>query len=280
MGICDLVPGVSGGTIAFITGIYERLINSIKAFSPSIIPLLFKKSNSEKDKLKSKLKKLDLLFIVNLGLGIATAILIGSKGVSFLLSNYYVYTLAFFVGLILASSISIYQHIENHNLLNTSICILGIVTGLSLALLSPTSVVVTPFLVFLGGFLSISALFLPGVSGSFILLVMGLYEFVIDQILHDLISNLDYFAYFLAGAFLGTMLISRAISFLFKKDKCKTLYLLLGLVLGALSVPIRNIVNSEIDFKFNESLTIFSLFIFGIGLVLLVVKLNKTNVKS
>ena len=103
MGICDLIPGISGGTIAFITGIYERLINAIKGFNFRLL-VDFKK----------EYKKLDLGFLIVLFAGIIFSILLGSRIIEGLLTNHYAKTISFFVGLILASSFVIYESIKNH----------------------------------------------------------------------------------------------------------------------------------------------------------------------
>ena len=267
MGICDLIPGISGGTVAFITGIYSRLINAVKGFSLKLIFNLFRSIGSKKYRqdLREDIKKLDLGFLFVLILGILTAILIGSRIINVLLENYFSYTLSFFIGLILASSVVIYKDIENHNKLNISFGFLGFVFGLLISLAIPITTSPTYFYVFLGGFFSISAMFLPGISGAFILLIMGLYSFMID-ILHDILSKLSYFLVFVLGALLGAFCISRIVSFLFRKDKCKTLYFLLGLVIGALSIPLKVIYVGG-DFHILKIIGMLILFVLGFIIV-------------
>ncbi|MBW2981802.1 DUF368 domain-containing protein [Candidatus Woesearchaeota archaeon] len=241
MGICDVIPGISGGTIAFITGIYSRLINAVKGFSPQLVidffNYIFRK---DKKYFLEDIKRLDLGFLIILAAGIFTAIFLGSKIVIFLLENYFMYTISFFIGLILASSKSIYDKIETHHKKNRLFGLIGLLTGISFAFLIPVDIVPNLPYVFLGGFLAISAMFLPGISGAFILLILGLYEFMLN-VLHNLLDNILIFIVFGIGALLGMFAISRIVSFLFRKDRCKTLYILLGLVIGALSIPIRNI---------------------------------------
>jgi putative membrane protein len=244
MGICDLIPGISGGTIAFITGIYPKLISSVKAFSPQLLKNLITYTFNKNSQLKQNIKALNLPFLITLFLGIATALLLGSKLIKFLLENYFAYTLAFFIGLIIVSSKILFTHIKNHKPLNISFGIIGFLIGLSFIILIPTSITPTTPYILLGGFIAISAMFLPGISGSFILLIMGLYEFMINA-LHDPTNNIKTIATFLIGAIFGAFAISRIISYLFKKDKCKTIYVLLGLVLGALSIPIKQIIQSN-----------------------------------
>jgi len=244
MGVCDLIPGISGGTVAFITGIYSRLIDAVKSFSPKLFYDIFTYPiHRRRDSLKEGIKKLDLLFLLVLMLGIGSALLAGSRIIKFLLEDYYAYTLSFFIGLILASSKVIFSHIQNHNIKNISFGLLGFMLGLALCILVPLTVTPTLGYVFLGGFFAVSAMFLPGISGAFILLIMGLYEFMIN-VLNDIRNNISYFLLFITGALLGAFCISRIISFLFKKNKCKTLYVLLGLVIGALSTPLKKILQT------------------------------------
>lgn len=266
MGICDVIPGVSGGTIAFITGIYDRLINAVKSFSPKIISdfikYILKKDEETKVELKEDIRKLDLIFLITLGLGIGTAIFVGSKIITFLLDNYFVYTIAFFIGLIVASSYVIYDHIEKHHSKNILLGILGLLIGLSLTVLIPVQITPNLLYVFLGGFLAISAMFLPGISGAFILLILGIYEFML-QVIHNISQNISFFIVFIIGAALGAFVISRLISFLFKKDRCKTLYILLGLVIGSLSIPIKRVFQSSQVWGMSSTITVIALFLLG-----------------
>lgn len=259
MGICDLIPGISGGTIAFITGIYERLINAVKGFSFDT----FKKRD---------FKRLDLGFLVVLLMGIFTAILIGSRMIKFLLDNYFSYTLSFFIGLILASSFIIFENIKEHRLGNVLFCLIGFVFGGLLIFLVPLIVEPGLVYVFFGGFVAISAMFLPGISGAFILLIMGLYDFILE-VLHNPFLNWEYLLVFGIGAILGAMFISRLIGLLFKKDRCKTLYFLLGLVIGALGIPIKKVYVSGISLGNIPVLS--ALFLLGVFLVFIIRSFEK-----
>lgn len=244
MGICDIIPGISGGTIAFITGIYSQLINSVKGFSLKLAyDLLTYPITRRSDSLKEDIKQLDLAFLTILMLGIGSAFLVGSRAVKFLMEEHLAYTLSFFIGLILASSKTIFEHIKDHSAKNILFCVLGFILGVVSSLLVPLTVTPSLGYVFLGGFCAINAMFLPGISGAFILLIMGLYEFMV-HVLNDVRNNVGYFLVFTAGAALGAFTISRIVSFLFKKNKCRTLYVLLGLVIGALGTPIRKIVET------------------------------------
>jgi len=270
MGVCDLIPGISGGTIAFITGIYARLIGAVGSFSPKLVYDIFTYPiHKKREALKEDIKKLDLAFLFVLMLGMGSAILAGSRIIKFLLSDYYSYTLSFFIGLILASSKIIFSHIQNHNIKNVSFGFLGIVLGLmSSILLVPLTVTPTSGYIFLGGFFAVSAMFLPGISGAFILLIMGLYEFMIN-VLNDIPNNISYFLLFIAGALSGAFSISRIISFLFRKNKCRTLYVLLGLVVGALSSPLKKIFQTA-SFQISSILIMVFWFLLGALLVVLI----------
>ena len=268
MGICDLIPGISGGTIAFITGIYARLINSVKSFSPKLVyDIVTYPVKRKSDSLKEDVKKLDLVFLLILILGIMSAFLIGSRIIKFLLREYFAYTLSFFIGLILASSKTIFEHIENHNINNILFCLLGLILGLLSSMLVPLTVDPSLGYVLLGGFCAVNAMFLPGISGAFILLIMGLYEFMIG-VLNDIRNNISYFLVFIAGAILGAFTISRIISFLFKKNRCRTLYTLLGLVIGALATPVKKIIETG-SFQISNILIMAFWCLLGASLVVL-----------
>jgi putative membrane protein len=274
MGVCDLIPGISGGTVAFITGIYSRLIGAVKSFSPKLIYDIFTYPiHKKEDRLKEDIKKLDLLFLLVLILGISSALLVGSRIIKLLLGDYPAYTLSFFIGLILASSTIIFNHIQNHNIKNISFGFFGFALGLMFAVLVPLTVTPTLGYVFLGGFLAVNAMFLPGISGAFILLIMGLYEFMIN-VLNDIPNNISYFLLFIAGALLGAFSISRIISFLFKKNRCRTLYVLLGLVIGALSVPLKKILQTA-SFQISNVLIMVFWFLLGASLVVLIGRYQK-----
>lgn len=269
MGIADLVPGISGGTIAFITGIYERLIKAIKGFSYANAKLAFKVIFSkERDKISKIVEIFDLGFLFLLFFGVFSAIFLGANIISYLLDNYFIYVISLFVGLILASSFLIYREIKIHSLLNFAIGLVGLVFGLSLLLFSPISVIEPSFFYILfGGFIAIAALFLPGISGSFILLILGLYEFMIN-VIKSPFENLSILFTFGLGAIFGAFFISRFISFIFEKDKCKTLYFLVGLVIGSLTIPIYRVLDTVgvLDLAVAINLTI--MVVIGIILVL------------
>jgi putative membrane protein len=257
MGVCDLIPGISGGTIAFITGIYERLIEAVSNITFKNYYNLFFNSS----KRKKLFEKLDIIFLLSLFSGIFFAIIIGSKFISYFIENYYVYVFSFFTGLILASGLFISKQIDVKNNLNKSFGVLGFFLGIILLLFSPQEINSPSFLITLiSGFFAIFALFLPGISGSFILVIFGMYEYIINLVKSfDLVGLIPFFI----GAGLGVVIISRVVKFLFKFDKSKTLFFLLGLVLGTLSIPIRNIYLSIETFSFGLIFNFIVLAVFG-----------------
>lgn len=272
MGVCDLIPGISGGTVAFITGIYIKLINSVKGISPKLFKdffnYLIKRDKKSKKIFDKSLREVNLGFLLILFLGIISAILIGSRIIKYFLEIHPAYIFAFFIGLILSSVKIIFCHIKNHELKNILFGFIGLIIGIVISLFSPLNIE-SPNLVyvFLGGFFAISAMFLPGISGAFILLIMGLYEFMIN-VLHNILENFLVLIVFIFGMLLGIFFISRLISFLFEKDKCKTLYFLLGLVIGALSIPFRKVL--EVGLGVEGWFIVVFWFLLGVFLVVLV----------
>ncbi len=246
MGLCDLVPGISGGTIALITGIYQRFITALSHFNPKVLTNLIKYFFSKKKKLYLKeIKKLDLIFLLILFSGILTAIVLGSKLMNYLLTNYLNFTFAFFVGLIIASLPLINKHIEKDK--SRNFLILGFILGFSIYFLKPHYLLEPSLLyVFFGGFVAITAMLLPGISGSFILLILGLYSYIIEAL-----SELNFLVLliFILGTISGIISSSKFISYLLEKHKTKTLSALLGLVVGTIAIPLSQVFTSMTTFE-------------------------------
>jgi len=275
MGTCDAVPGISGGTIAFISGIYEKFIHSIKNLTTkksyemllSLLKLDFKN-------FKKKFFELNIDFLSALLIGLFTALIIVSKLILFLLENYRSYTLAFFTGLIITSTLLIKKEIKINNKKSYILTLMGILTGIFLAFIninSPQNI--SNLYIIFGGFLAVSAMFLPGISGSFILYLIGLYEFVYGA-LHNITTEYKIIAYFSIGIILGAIFISRLIDFLFKNYKNNTLSLLFGLVIGALSIPIKDIYLST-HFTPLSILLIILYLLFGLMIVKIISAINQ-----
>lgn len=234
MGACDIVPGISGGTIAFITGIYDRLLNAVGSLSELDVQLL------KKAKLKEFLKPLDLSFLIPLGVGILIAVIFISKLLLGLLENYASQTLAFFVGLILASGLVLFTQIKKRTTQTYVYMTTGLLLGIVLSFLPTQEIMSDPsyLIVALGGFIAITAMILPGVSGSFLLLVMGLYVSTLEAI-HSF--DILYLVFFAFGAIVSLFFITRGIKKLLKYKRSQTMSLLTGLVIGALLVPLKSV---------------------------------------
>lgn len=269
MGFCDIIPGVSGGTIAFITGIYTRLISAIGnlAFFPKSL-IQYLTGNMSARSFARVRKSLDAPFLITLFLGIILAVLLGSWGMTFLLNNYFVYTISFFIGLILISSFVIAKEIKTYTYSSMIAAVIALLTGVSLAFVLPATIIPSWWFVILAGFLAISAMFLPGISGSFILLILGVYDFMILSVKT---LNIPIIVLFLIGATIGAVVISRIISYLLKKHKSFTFSVLLGLVIGCLAVPLKRLI----DIWSGQSIFLaLAFFLLGVLLVWLIHKFS------
>jgi putative membrane protein len=241
MGIAEVIPGVSGGTIAFITGIYERLINAIKGFDIEAIKLLFS------FKLVDFFKKIDGFFLLSLAIGMFVGIGVGVLGIGHLLENYPAPVWGFFFGLIIASALYIGNQIKKWDFKTILILLLGFGIALGITYLSPTEGSGNLLWVFLCGCIAISALILPGVSGSFILLLLGMYTVVRNAaevvIREQELSSVVLLLSFVLGCAVGLISFARVMSYAFKNYKDLTLGLLTGFMLGSLRKiwPWRNI---------------------------------------
>lgn len=241
MGIAEVIPGVSGGTIAFITGIYERLLRSIKSFGPSLI------SAYKTEGISGVWKTIDGAFLASLMIGMVGGFLVGTFAVTYILEHYPEPLWGFFFGLIVASAILIGKSIPRWDGVSIVLFLVGVVVAYGITLISPSEGSTSYPYLFLSGLIAISALMLPGVSGSFILLLMGMYTVMIPMIksLFTAFSmeNLLMVFVFGLGCLTGVATFSRVISWLFDNYKFPTFALLTGFLVGALNKvwPWRNI---------------------------------------
>ncbi len=235
MGIAEVIPGVSGGTIAFITGIYERLLNAINSFSPALFGTL------KKDGFKGLWKAIDGTFLFALIVGMVGGILVGVIGVSYLLEEYPPLIWAFFFGLIIASAIYIGRQIDKWSAREIILLILGAVVAYMITTVAPVEWSRSLPVVFIAGAIAISALILPGISGSFMLLLMGMYYFIVTQTLKvGVLENQDPQAFLTMGVFAlgcltGLLTVARLLSWTFKNYRYPTLAVLTGFMLGSLN---------------------------------------------
>lgn len=226
MGAAEVVPGVSGGTIAFISGIYERLVGSIQQFTPYILVKIKNKG------IKAVWADVDASFLLILFLSMGISILLFASWVSYLLHSQPIAIWSFFFGLVIASSGIVFREITSFGLATGLAIAVGISIGLVVTQIVPLGLAPTPLMLFLGGAVAICAWILPGLSGSFILLILGLYTFVIDAINSLDIINLAYIA---AGAAIGLVSFAQVLTRLFAHHRNKTLAVLTGFMLGSLA---------------------------------------------
>ena len=241
MGAADAVPGVSGGTIAFVTGIYEELIHTIKRFGPSAFPAW------RQGGLAGLIKHLNLAFAVPLLLGIGVSLVSVAHLVVWLLEDYPLLLNGFFFGLVAASAMVVSRHPADWKLWHLVPLFVGLLLAHGLPSLMPmVHLLGSPSLVLVvGGAIAISALLLPGVSGSFLLLTMGLYGTVMQGIRSFDVALLATFA---VGCLIGLFGFSRLLSWLLRHYHTATMQLLIGFIVGSLPVlwPWRELVRYQL----------------------------------
>ncbi len=226
MGAADVVPGVSGGTVAFITGIYEELINSLKSIDVQSIRLL------TQFKFAEFWKKINGSFLIVLLSGIVTSLISLARLMTYLLDNHPILIWSFFFGLILVSSPLIMRDITKWTLGSVISFIAGIIIAYLITVLSPTETPTNLPFIFLCGALAICAMILPGISGAFILLLIGKYEYMITALIE---LNIPVILIFVLGCFLGLVGFSRFLSWILKHYRFPTLALLAGFMIGSLN---------------------------------------------
>ncbi len=233
MGVAEVIPGVSGGTIAFITGIYERLLNSIKSFNPSLY------STFKEGGVKAVFKAVDGAFLVKLFGGMVLGFVVGLKVVVRLLETHPIHIWSFFFGLILISIPVVGKQVKKWSF--TEILLLIIGTGLVywITVAGSSQGSENLIMVFVAGVVGVSALMLPGLSGSFILLLMGMYTIImpaIDAFLdHPFGPEFTLLAVFGLGLVVGLFSFARVLSYTFKRFPNQTLALLTGFLIGSLN---------------------------------------------
>jgi putative membrane protein len=241
MGAADAVPGVSGGTIAFVTGIYEELIHTIKQFGPSAF-VAWRRGG-----LPMLVVHLNLAFVVPLLVGIAASLISVAHLVVWLMDDHPLLLNGFFFGLVAASALVVSRHPADWKWWHLLLLVLGLVLAHFLPTLMPLVMQIgSPNLILVvGGAIAISALLLPGVSGSFLLLTMGLYGTVMQGIRS---FDLGLIAIFGVGCLIGLFVFSRLLSWLLRHYHTATLQLLVGFIIGSLPVlwPWRELVRYQL----------------------------------
>ena len=288
MGAADVVPGVSGGTIAFISGVYEELIATLNSINLNSLKTLKLQGVS------ATWKKINGNFLLALFGGILLSILSLSKLVAWLLHEEPVLLWAFFFGLVLASIIFVLKKINQWNSAVFLGLILGGVFAYQLTQLNALGNSDSNWYLFLSGAIAICAMILPGISGAFILVILGSYANVL-QALND--KDIAKITIFMTGALIGILSFSRLLKWLFKRFKNVTLAVLTGFMIGALSkiwpwkralsfrlnskginVPLNEECVSPLSFDGNpQILSAFTLMVFGFLMILVLEKIGSKN---
>ena len=240
MGAADVVPGVSGGTIAFITGIYEELIDSIKSIDLHALKLLFTL------KMGDFWKKINGSFLLSVVLGIAISIFSLAKLMTWLLENHPIYIWSFFFGLIIASSVLVAKEIKQWNVFTVIALIAGACAAYTITVMTPAETPNTWWFIILSGAIAICAMILPGISGAFILLLMGKYSYILGAVSN---LNIGVLLLFIVGAIAGIISFSHVLSWLLKNYHTLTVSLLTGFMIGSLNKvwPWKETIQTYID---------------------------------
>lgn len=283
MGGADVVPGVSGGTIAFITGIYTELLDSIKSIDKNALQLLFKGN------FKAFWEHINGRFLLTLMSGIFISILSLAKLIHYLLNHHPIQLWSFFFGLIIISAVVVSREIKKWKASVVIAAVLGILIAWFITGATPSTTPNNYLFIFLSGAVAICAMILPGISGSFILLILGKYEFIIESV-KDL--NLPVILVFGLGCLIGLLSFSRFISWLLHHYHDITVALLAGFMIGSLNkiwpwketlttrlsskgeiIPViqQNLWPKEYMTKIGEPLVLQAILYFSVGILLIVV---------
>lgn len=272
MGLADSVPGISGGTIALILGIYEQLISSISFFFSNLL------------KIRKLVRSNEFKFLVKLVVGIAIGILLSLKTIDFLIKNYESSIFSFFTGLIIASVFVVTRRVlrdqkqknigslpresksrKRNIMFLTLFVVLGFLFGFLISSLDFIINNHSLFMIFFSGIFAISAMILPGISGAYILVLLNQYSYIVNAV-SDI--HLSIILVFIVGCILGLAMMSKFLKYLLSKHYEKTMFFLIGLMIGGLKSPIANINNS------------ISLLIFGTIGFFLIILLDRSSIKS
>jgi len=295
MGAADVVPGVSGGTIAFITGIYQRLLNAIQSVNLEAAKILFQKG-SLVNNIKMVWQHIDGNFLLAVFAGLITSAVSLAKVITFMLNNHPIYVWSFFFGLIIASFIHIAKQVEAWNIKTIFSCIFGAVLAFSITTLSPSEANPQWWFYTVAGSIAICAMILPGISGSFILLLLGMYGHVLTAV-----NTLafDLILLFIAGCIIGLMAFSRILTWLLEHYHQITFALLSGFLVGSLNLlwPWKQVLTTytsshgivkpltqknilpdtflQLTGQDPQQIAAFSLMVFGLVLILFIEKLSQ-----
>ncbi len=275
MGIADLIPGVSGGTIALITGIYKDLISSLNNINfKNISKNLFTNFKSY---------KFDFLSVLVIGIGLS--IILFSNIILFLLENYNNEISSFFFGLIICSIYVLLKKIKTFKIYDIFVLIFSSFLIFQLLKLNSLEQEINLTYVFICGFLCSCAMILPGISGSYILLILGAYQFILKKLNDVFTEGSDSYLYvitFILGAILGVVTFSRIIKWLFKNFENRTLIVLIGFILGSVLniLPYKTENNESITSFLNFFKNDFSLILWVLLGFVVIIILNVISKKN
>lgn len=240
MGAADVVPGVSGGTIAFITGIYEELIDSLRRIDHRALACLFQRGPV------AAWEQINGSFLLAVFGGILLSVVSLAKVISLGLSQYPILVWSFFFGLILASSLHLSRNINLRRIPVLLIFLLGVGLAVTVSIARPASLPGEWWMVMAAGSVAICAMILPGISGSFMLVLMGMYGVILEALTS---LNLLLLASFGGGCVLGLLAFSHLLNWLLQRFHELTLALLTGFILGSLSViwPWKQVLSTRLD---------------------------------
>lgn len=226
MGAADIVPGVSGGSIALIAGIYQELLDSINAFNLDNLRLL------KSFQIKEFYTRMNGNFLLSLVLGIMTSIFALSRVITYLMEAHPIPLWSFFSGLILVSAFLILKETKKWNFVIVVSIAIGTAFAWWVTNLPPTTTPDAPWFTFVAGAIAICAMILPGISGSFVLLILGQYERILQAVMDK-----DFFtlALFASGCLVGILSFSRVVAFLLRRFHAATIGLLSGFMLGSVN---------------------------------------------
>lgn len=239
MGLADLVPGVSGGTIALITGVYIEFIETLNQLHPRLLKLLYQKGFS------SFWQAVNGSFLICVFGGILTSIVLFSSLIQWLLTNEQVLLFSFFFGVLLASLVILRKQIPQWNRRHLLYLITGIIIAYSSTQMVPTATEIDSVYLFFCGFIAISAMILPGLSGAYLLLILGAYGRILELVqeairglsnfsLADLLPTYGALLLFVAGIITGLLTFSRILKWFLHHYPSQSMALLLGLMMGAM----------------------------------------------
>lgn len=298
MGIADIIPGVSGGTIAIITGVYEEFLNTLNKIDFMIFRLLFQ------GEFRKIWKNYNLGFLFSLLMGIFSSIVILSHYITYLIKDHPIALWSFFFGLIFSSIFFLLKQIKNWNFNNSKFIFpskiyllgFGILIAIYVQTLNPANNEIDHIYLFICGMISVTAMLLPGISGAYILILLGAYETILETLKEVIKLNSDHFLNFFAfifGAIISVKLFSKFLTWAYKIHKDNTLSCLTGFMIGSLpslwpwktetiskDFFLSNLYLPSGDFTNSTFLEGILFILFGISVVLILEYLSKKNAKQ